>query len=159
MGHSRGKQKGSEVLEFGFVVTPMLGFTLLIIDIGWGVFTRSTLQYAVREGVRYAVTSQTATGLGQKDSIKQVVQQNALGMLAGQSGLDKIQVRFYTPETFTDVSDDPGANAGGNLVEVAVEGFSWLPLMPLMRSNSALSMAARAMDRMEASPPTGPPPL
>src|SRR5579883_2077009 len=69
MGHSRGKQKGSEVLEFGFVVTPMLGFTLLIIDIGWGVFTRSTLQYAVREGVRYAVTSQTATGLGQKDSI------------------------------------------------------------------------------------------
>jgi Flp pilus assembly protein TadG len=152
-------RKGSELLEFGLVITPMLGFAFLIIDLAWAVFTRSTLQYAVREGVRYAVTSQTMTGMGQKDSIKTVVQQSALGLLAHQQGFDKIQIRFYTPDTFTDISNNVGANSGGNLVEVAVEGFSWLPLLPLLRSHKAMSMSARSMDCMEASPPTGPPAL
>src|ERR1051325_2973340 len=117
-------RKGSELLEFGLVITPMLGFAFLIIDLAWAVFTRSTLQYAVREGVRYAVTSQTIGSLGQKDSIRRVVQQNSLGMLATQAGFDQIQIRFYTPDTFTDISNNPGANLGGNLVEVAVEGYS-----------------------------------
>ena len=155
----RRAQKGTELLEFGLVITPMLGFVFLIIDIAWAIFARSTLQYAVREGVRYAVTSQTMAGMGQKDSIKTMVQQNALGMLNGRAGLDRVEVHFYTSDTFVDISGQTNANAGGNLVEVSVNGFSWAPLLPLLRSHNALSLSARSMDRMEASPPTGPPPL
>jgi hypothetical protein len=37
----------------------------------------------VREGVRYAIASQTMTGMGQDASIKSVVQQNAMGVVGG----------------------------------------------------------------------------
>ena len=155
---SRTGRKGVEVIEFGLVLIPMLGFTLLIMDIAWAIFGRGLLQNAVREGVRYAVTSQTQTGMGQKDSVKSVVQDNALGLLADSAGYDMIQVRFYTPDTFTDVSNVAGANSGGNLVEVSVEGYPWLPLLPLLRS-AGFTFTARSSDRMEASPPAGAPPL
>jgi len=134
----------------------MLGFLFLIMDLSWAIFARSVLQYAVREGVRYAVTSQTVAGLGHVDSIKTVVQNHALGLLNGD-GWDKIQVRFYSPDTFEDVTALPGANAGGNLVEVSVQGYSWLPLFPLLKSNAPLIFSAKSADRMETSPATGPP--
>ncbi|HWB99705.1 MAG TPA: TadE/TadG family type IV pilus assembly protein [Bryobacteraceae bacterium] len=155
----RNRRKGAEIFEFGLVLVPLLGFVFLIIDVGWAVFARGVLQHAVREGVRYAVTSQIMSGLGQKDSIKHVVQSEAMGLLAGPAGLDRIQVRFYTPDTFTDVSSDAGANASGNLVEVSVEGFPHAPLLPLLRNALPFSLSATSIDRMEASPPTGPPPL
>jgi Flp pilus assembly protein TadG len=155
-GRRKSARKGAEVIEFGLVLIPLLAFTGLIIDIGWGVFARSTLQHAVREGVRYAVTSRTMQGMGHVSSIKKVVQSNALGMLNG-SAQDKIRVRFYSADTLADITGQEAANAGGNLVEVAVEDFAWAPLMPVGHSGAPLRLAARSMDRMEASPPGGPP--
>jgi hypothetical protein len=155
----RGSRKGSEVVELCLVLLPMMALLFLFLDIAWAVFARSTLQNAVRSGARYAVTGTTQAGTGHINSIKSVVQTNSIGILAGQKGLDAIQVRFYSPETFTDISGLPGANGGGNLVEVSVEGFPWLPLAPVMRSGAPLLFTARSMDRMEASPATGPPPL
>jgi len=152
-------RRGSEVVEFGLVLLPMMGFTFLFLDIAWAVFARGMLQSAVREGVRYAVTSQVREGMGHVDSIKSVVQANAAGILAGQAGRDAIHVHFYSPDTFVDISDVSGANAGGNLIEVSVEGFPWAPMGPVLRNGKALSFTARSMDRMEASPPAGPPPL
>ena len=158
-GRRRRGQKGSELLEFMLVLLPLLGVVGLIVDNSWVIFTRSTLQFAVREGARYAVTSQVMTNMGQKDSVKKIVQNRSLGLLAGKTGLDKIQVRFYTPDTFLDVSNTVGGNAGGNLVEVAVEDFSWAPLIPVLRSAQPLKISARCWDRMEASPSTGTPSL
>jgi hypothetical protein len=155
----RASQRGSEIVEFSLVFLPMMAFLFLILDIGWAIFARSMLQNAVREGVRYAVTSQVRGGMGHKDSIKTAVQEASGGILRGNRGLDAIHVRFYSPDTFTEISGVPGANAGGNLVEVSVEGFAWAPMAPLMRNGSALSFTARSMDRMEAAPSTGPPAL
>jgi Flp pilus assembly protein TadG len=157
-GRRRTGRRGAEVVEFGLVLIPLLGFTGLIIDIGWGVFARSTLQHAVREGVRYAVTSRTIDGMGHVDSIKQVVQSSALGLLNGSSR-EKIKVRFYAPDTLSDISNQAGANMGGNLVEVAVEDFAWAPLMPVGHAKAPLRLTARSLDRMESSPPGGPPDL
>ncbi len=156
-GCTRRAQRGAEVIEFGFICLPMLALVLLNVDIGWAILVRSTLQHAVREGVRYAVTSQTYTGLGQKASVQKVVQDNALGLLAQTP--DLIKVRFYLPDTFQDVSSVPGGNAGGHLVEVSIEGYPLPPLAPLMRSSDPLIFTARSADRMESSPAGGPPPM
>jgi Flp pilus assembly protein TadG len=151
--------KGSEVVEFGLVFLPMIAYLFLILDLGWIFFTKSTLQFAAREGARYAVTSKTRTGLGQLSSIQQVVQENAMGFLAGSAGLGRIHVRFFAPDTLQDISNTAHANAGGNLVEVSVEGYTFTPLASILKSNAPLMLSAKSWDRMEASPPTGPPPL
>ena len=56
------RQQGGELVEFSLIMIPMFGVLFLIIDLSWMLFARATLQYAVREGVRYAVTGQTMTG-------------------------------------------------------------------------------------------------
>ena len=162
------RQRGSEMVEFTLVMLPMLGFLFLLLDVAWAVYTRATLQYAVAQGVRYAITSQTMTGLGQKDSIRTVVQGNAFGRLGANStapAWSSIQVHFYLPNG-TDVSSVVGGNGEQNgvypLVEVSVESFSqktFLPSikMPGLGTLSPIVMAARSWDRMEASPPSGPP--
>lgn len=162
-------QRGSEILEFTLALLPVLGFLFLLLDVAWAVYTRSSLQYAVAQGVRYAITSQTMNGLGQKDSIRTVVQRSAFGRLGAAStdpGWSKIQVHFYLPNG-TDVSNTPGGNGEQNgvypLVEVSVESFSQSSFMPTIKMPglgtmfNPIVMSARAWDRMEAPPPTGPP--
>jgi Flp pilus assembly protein TadG len=162
------KQRGSEMLEFTLVILPVLGFLFLLLDVAWSVYSRSTLQYAVAQGVRYAVTCQTMTGLGQKDSIRTVVQRSAFGRLGANSSAaawSSIQVHFFRPDG-TDVSTTVGGNGQYNgqlpLVEVSVEAFSLSTFMPTIKmpglgTLSPIVMSARAWDRMEASPSTGPP--
>ena len=157
-------------MEFTLVMLPFLGFMFLILNVAWSIYSRATLQYAVAQGVRYAVTSQTLPGLGQKDSIRTVVQKSAFGRLGRGSGATQwanIQVHFFLPDG-TDVSNTVGGNGQQNgiypLVEVSVESISTKNLMPLVKmpgltAMNAIMMSARAWDRMEASPTTGPPAL
>ena len=164
-----------EILEFTLVFLPLLGFTCLIIDMGWAIYVRSTLQYAVRQGCRYAVTSQympavtdtvTHKTLGHYDSIRYKVATSAMGTLGAPfsgAGWSKISVNFYDPSNLTTPLAAPTSsastkiNVGGNIVEVVVSGFSLAPMLPILRSSAALSFTARSSDRMEASPVTIPP--
>ena len=161
--------RGAEILEFTLALLPFLGLLFLLLDVAWAVYTRSTLQYAVAQGVRYAITSQTMNGLGQKDSIRTIVQRSAFGRLGFTSsdpGWSKIQVHFYLPDG-TDVSTVSGGNGEQNgvypLVEVSVEDFAQKTFMPTIKLPglgtvlNPIVMSARAWDRMEAPPPSGTP--
>ncbi len=147
-GRRAYKQRGSQVVEFGLIIVPFCAFIFLLMDLSWAIFVKATMQYAVREGVRYAVTSQTMPAMGQDASIKTVVQQNAMGFLNGSAGAAEIFIRYYTPDTLVETA----SNAGGNLVEVSVEGYSLTPLGPILRSAAPLILTARSSDRMEGSP-------
>jgi Flp pilus assembly protein TadG len=143
------------MVELSLVLVPVLALIFAIIDFGFGIFLKSTFQHAVREGVRYAVTSRTETGMGQDASIRSVVQRNAMGFLNGSAGAAKIYIRYYVPGTLAETQ----SNAGGNIVEVSVEGYSWAWIAPLMRSSGPpLNILARSSDRMENSPGGGIPP-
>ena len=150
------RERGSQVVELGLVLLPLCGFVFLILDMAWAFYAKSTLQNAVREGVRYAITSQTMAGKGQDDSIKTVVQQNAMGLLAGEDRLALISVQYYLPNTLQEVSG-LNSNQGGNIVEVSVQGYSLPPLGPILRNPAPLSLSVQAYDRMEGSPGRIPP--
>jgi Flp pilus assembly protein TadG len=150
----RQRKRGSETLEFGLVLLPMLGFVFLILDLSWAVFARATLQFAVREGCRYAITGQTSSG-SESDSIKQVVQSNAMGLLGGTSGLSKIQVTLRD-SSGNDITGTAGANAYPNIVEVSVQGLNIVPLFPLYRPNTPLSMSATSSDVMNTPSSSAP---
>jgi hypothetical protein len=142
------------MVEAAFVLVPLLALIFAIVDFGLAIFVRSTLQHANREGVRYAVTYRTFEGMGHDASIKAVVQDNAMGFLAGTNGLDKIHIRYYDPVTLLEVAD----NSPGNLVEVSIEDYTFGVLAPLMRSAAPMTLATRSSDRMEGLPGGATPP-
>jgi Flp pilus assembly protein TadG len=130
------------------ILLPFFAITFAIIDYGLAIFVQSTLQHAVREGVRYAVTYQTISGMCQDASIKTVVKNHAMGFLTPDDKYSLIQVTYYTPDTFT-VSP---SNNPGNIVEVAVNGYPWGWIAPLWRSKTPLNITVRSSDRMEGLP-------
>jgi Flp pilus assembly protein TadG len=171
----RNKQRGVELLEFTLVLLPLLGFTFLLLDLGWAVYTRATLQFAVREGCRYAVTNQTqpltdssGKAYGVVNSIKYVVQRRAIGLLGADSnaaGWNQIQVNYYAPTSLTSALPVPTnctnntspPNQGGNVVEVSIVNYKAFPFAPVYRTGDPLIFTARSSDLMEGNPPTGVP--
>jgi Flp pilus assembly protein TadG len=168
----RHRQKGSEILEMTLVLLPALMFLFLILDVAWAVYTKATLQYAVAQGVRYAITSHTTAGLGQRASIQTVVQDNAFGHLNGTSGAatgtngwNSIYVDWYLVNADGSLTNEDGV-VGGNgmqsdgslpLVKVSVQSFSSKTFMPTIKlygmgTLSAISMSAASWDRMETPP-------
>ena len=160
----RRRSRGSELLEFTLVMLPMLAMITVLVDTAWGVFAESTLQRAVRIGVREGVTltaGQMAGGACLTDTVKGVVQGNSFGLLNGASGLAMVKVNYYLPpptnstNPATDVSDQPNGDAPGNIMKVSVEGFSLAPLMPRIFGgkqgidNSPLVISVNSADIIE----------
>ena len=154
----RDGRRGGAFIESAFVFVPLMAMIVAIFDYSLLIMTRSTLQHAVRTGLRYAITYQTISpGVGHDASIRQVVKDNSLGFLSNVDGTEdpcKICIRYYNPTTLTFVT----ANTPGNVIEVAVENYSWNWVAPLMRSATPLLMTARATDRMETLTPGTPVP-
>src|SRR5581483_11461755 len=121
---SRASERGNTILELALILTPMLALLLSIVEVSLPIFKKSTFTTAVREGCRYGITYQTTYNgtnyASQTAAIKAVVQANAMGFLAGQAGLDQIQVKYYDSNTFADVTNGGRgiANRDGNILEV-----------------------------------------
>lgn len=143
------RQRGNQLVEVSLIFLPLFALLLALIDFSMALFLRGTMQNAVREGVRYAVTYQTASGLCQDASIKAIVKGSAVGFLSGATDDAKIKVRYYNPSNLSTEVTGGGSNAPGNVVEIGVEGFSWGWIAPLWRTASPFNINVYAADRME----------
>ncbi len=121
---------GNVIVECAFTLVPMFALILGFVDVGMMIYRWSTLQNAIREGCRYAITFQTSGGLGQDASIEQVVANYAMGVVKTTDSPNRIKVNYYLP-TNMNTPIVSGGNVPGNIVEVSVQGvpFSWI--MPL----------------------------
>jgi len=153
-------RRGSVLVESSFAFLPFLALLFGVIDIAFAIFIRNTMQFAVRQGVRYAVTSQTFPGMGQDESIKTVVRTYSMGLLDGLSpkhdGNSQLSVDYYDPASLVHL-DGPGSNVGGNIVVVSANGLSWAWMVPLLRSSMPLQFSVSSADIMEATPVSGAP--
>jgi len=156
----RDKRRGSTLVEGALVALPLITFVLGVVDISFAVFVKSTLLFAVRQSVRYAVTSRTIGGMGQDDSIRTVMRGYSAGLVDALSpnhdGMKQISINYYDPVTLAPLSG-AGSNSGGNIVVVSASGMSWAWMFPLLRSASPLHFSVASADIMEASPLGGPP--
>ena len=143
--------RGNTFLETALVLTPVLALLFGIIDFSMAIFVRATLQSAVREGVRYAVTYQTSGGC-QDASIKAVVQSNAMGLVSSSANGALIHTRYYAPTDLTTEVTGAGSNAPGNVVQVSVENYQWAWVAPLLRPGGSINVNVYAADRMEGLP-------
>lgn len=150
----RRSSAGNAMLELAIVAIPLFGLLFSIVDFGFAIFIRTTLQHSVREGVRYAVTYNTSGGQCQDASIKLKVQESAMGFLGGAVNADLIKIRYFSvdennPGVFAELAGGTG-NAPGNIVEVGVEGYEYKWLAPIYWSSAPLNISVRSSDRMES---------
>ncbi len=157
----RRRSSGNVIVESVFTMLPTFALILAFVDFSLMLFRRSTLQNAVREGCRYAVTFQRSGSLGQDASIQAVVQQYAMNFVTTSDSPQHIFVNFYSP---TDLNTPiaTGGNVPGNIVEVSVQNISyaWLaPLsgsygmgVPFFRNSTPLSIAVYSSDMMGGLP-------
>jgi Flp pilus assembly protein TadG len=121
-------------VELALVILPFFALLSGFFDVSFALFSWTTLQNAVREGCRFAITFQTTTPSGgacsgQDDCIEQVVQQYAMGLVTEAGGL--IHVNYYTQAAPTTLIASPGGNVPGNIVVVSVQGYPLQWLVPL----------------------------
>jgi len=126
-------RSGNALLEGVFTILPTFALIFAFVDFGLLLFRWATLQNAVREGCRYAITFQTVTGDGQDASIESVVQQFAMGIVHTTDSPQDIFVHYYSTSNLT-TPIVSGVNVPGNIVEVSVQGVSWSWLAPLSGS-------------------------
>jgi len=128
----RRDRRGTELIEFTFVLLPLLSILFLLIDVSWAIFAKSTIIYAVRTSVRYGITitgtQATTAGETLTQMVKDSVQANALGFLNGTTGRSYIQVHYFKQDSssstgLTDVSTVASGNSPGNLMQVSVTSF------------------------------------
>ena len=148
------RSRGGAIIETALCFLPFMALLLGVTDLSLAMFVRQTMQHAVREGVRYAITYQVADGLCHIPSIKAVVKRNSMGLLTDQKVEDHVMVKFYEP----DGSAESGQNRPGHLVEVSVENLEWRWIAPLWRSATPLRVTVRSSDRMEGLGGGGDPP-
>ena len=167
--HNGRRCKGAELLEFTFAILPLFMMMFVTLDAAWGMYVKSTLLFAVRVGVRQGITitgaQATAAGKDLTSMVKDTVQANAMGLLAGSAGRAKIKVNYFQPPDPgstampVDVSTSAGGNAPGNIMQVSIQGYSLGPLVPRFfgwktLDVSSTSIGAAAADLIEPSKDT-----
>ncbi len=94
----RRTQRGNTMLESALCFLPMMAMFFGIIDVCYAVSIQSLLSQAARAGSRWAITYQTTyngnTCASQAACIAQVVQDNAVGFLAGTKA-NYVFVNYY----------------------------------------------------------------
>lgn len=148
---SRKPERGSASIELSLTLLPLMAMVMGIVDFTMPIFLQSLFTHAVTQGARYGITYQTRTGQTHSQSIKSVVQENAAGFLNATTDMNLIQVKFYSPLTFSEVTG-PNANVGGNIVEVSISGYNWTNIAPIWRSSGPLAIRATSADRLEMLP-------
>jgi len=129
-------RRGNAIIESTFTFLPLFALMFMFVDVALAIYRWGTLQNAVREGTRYAVTFQRIGSLGQDASIKQVVAQYAQGIVKTTDSPATILVDYYDPNA----SSTPivnGGNIPGNIVEVKVKDVPLTFLAPLSGSLAA----------------------
>jgi len=156
----RRRSGGNALLEWMLVILPSMALICFFVDVTWALFTWATIQNAVREGCRYAITFQTQTGLGQDASIENTVVQWSMGLVQA----NQVTVQYFTQSApTTPISNTctptPCGNVPNNIVQVSVQSYPLTWLFPFSGtiinpfiSSSPASISAYSYDVLGGYP-------
>jgi Flp pilus assembly protein TadG len=152
---------GNAFAEWAFVLLPTMALLSAFTDLSIALFSWSTLQNAVREGCRYAITYQTTVlpGQGQDANIKAVVQTNSMGLVSASASPAMIFVNYYVQNPATGAITATSSNGPGNIVEISIQGYPLNWMVPIsgtlvnpLRSQTPTSIAVYSSDVMGGYP-------
>jgi len=150
----RRTQGGNALVEGALTLLPLLAIGFALLDFPLALFIQNTLQGAVREGVRFAITQQTGTG-GQDAAIKAVVETFAMGFLTDAditNGVSSFSITYYNPNSsLTTAVTGVGSNAQGNICVVSAT-IRRKFMAPIWQTTGLIPFSATSSDMMEAPP-------
>jgi Flp pilus assembly protein TadG len=152
----RKTQSGNALVEGALTLLPLLAIGFALLDFPLALFIQNTLQGAVREGVRFAITQQTGTG-GQDAAIKAQVETFAMGFLTDAditAGTSSFSVTYYNPNSsLTTAVTGVGSNGQGNICVVSAT-IKRKFMAPIWQVTGLIPFSSTSSDMMEA-PPNG----
>lgn len=154
IAQSRATRRGQAMVEFALCFLLFMAVVFGFCQIAMTIWMKSTLHFAVREGVRFAMTGRQLAGVtGHDASIRQVIRARSAGLLTQAQADALVSINYFTPAG-VDAGSGAGSNAGGNTVVLAVNSFP----VPIL-ANSALTwvagpieVSAKAVGRQEPYP-------
>jgi Flp pilus assembly pilin Flp len=128
----RNKERGASAVEFA-IIAPLLFFLLLaVVDVCGMFWANLTMQYAVREGARYAVTGRTdldpnPTNDKRYRAVIEAIKENSMGLF------DQVQprinnIQYGDPTKYNDAM----FGKAGEIFVLRID-CSWPLMTPLLR--------------------------
>lgn len=152
---SRKRQSGATIVEMAIVAPVFLLVLLALVELSLMFFTTLTMQYAVREGARYAVTGQSnldpATSSQQRyAAVIQKIRSNSLGMYDKLAPTISVNGTAYSSSTYSSGM----FGAAGNVIVLQLDS-DWVVTTPLLSrffTNGKYHFAVAATMRNEYFP-------
>lgn len=145
---SQGR-RGQAMIEFALCFLLFMALIFGFSQIAMAVWMKTTLHFAVREGIRFAITGRTLGTSGHDDSIKQVIRNRSGGILSEEQADDLISIQYYDPAGVA-----TALNAGGNTIVLAINGYP-VPMLTgtaLSWVGAPIAVSAKAVGRQEPYP-------
>src|SRR5436305_13082803 len=97
ISRKRRRQKGQAAIESVLVIVPLFMVLLGILDFSVAIFVMDTMEYAARQGVRFAVLQQAGPTGHQDDAIRQTVRNNSPGFLSNTTDVpdSQLTIKYY----------------------------------------------------------------
>ncbi|ALP66350.1 TadE/TadG family type IV pilus assembly protein [Paraburkholderia caribensis] len=136
----RRRQRGVATLEFAFIA-PVLFFLLcMVMDLGVALWVNLTMQYAVREGARYAVTGQTGLDPNQKSpqrylAVIQEIKDQSMGLYPLVNPSYAITINSGKAQSYASDASYTSSMFGnpGDIVVLQIN-CAWPMITPMIRS-------------------------
>ncbi len=131
--------KGQATVEFALAAILFLGFLFIIFDVAMLFYVNLTMQHAVREGTRYAVTGRSDLGSDRRDALIQKIREQSWGLYDRNLHVPKEPtIKVITPGNVTFSNYTGGTTQAGNpgqAGETIVVSliYSWRVLTPFLR--------------------------
>jgi len=136
-------QKGQTTVEFAAAALALFSTVFIIIDLSMMYYVNLTMQHAVREGARYAITGQKGASADRKAALIQKIKDSSNGLYdRNASGQKDPTVSVLTPTATPSASATPFPNYTG--VQVTDTGapdqiiivrlnYAWPLLSPFLK--------------------------
>ncbi|GFO64876.1 pilus assembly protein [Geomonas paludis] len=158
-------RKGQALVEFALLlaVVAFLGFA--VCDLAWMFFVNLTMQHAVREGTRYAITGQTQPGMGRRESLIERIREQSVGLYDRNLHVPKeprISVVDPTQVNFANYTGTPTQNEPGEKNQIIVVSLTYTcplltPVLKPILTGGAYTFTVRSAMANENFPEKGGP--
>lgn len=151
----RTGRKGQALVEFALALPILLLFVFGIIDLAWMFYVNLTMQHAVREGTRYAVTGRKDLGRDRREAMIQKIKNESMGLYdknlhepkdprIAVISPDKVTFENYTG---TSTTGDPGARDEVILVSLTYTCPLLTPVLKPLMSGGAYTFTVKSTMR------------
>lgn len=126
------RQSGTTLVEMAIIAPLFILVLIAIIEVSFMFFTTLTMQYAVREGARFAITGRAnETGGSQQryTTIIAKIKDNSLGMYDRVAPVISVNGTGYTAKTYSNSM----FGVAGDMVVIKLD-CSWTVTTPLLSS-------------------------